>query len=224
MSEDGRAPRRRTQAERVDASGRALLEAAAELISERGWASTTAAEIGRRAGYSRAMVAARFGGKDALLDTLLEREYESRLVAAAPEGLPGFERALLPLVRLARLHREEPEFLASMFVLNFEAANRTTSLRPRMAGWMERIVAFVADGLRAARLDGSLRRDVDLDALLAEIVSRGVGAAYLWVMLPDRFDFAAEVDRLRADVLARFGVTAGSEAPTDRRVAPGGAP
>ena len=57
-----------TQTQRVEISNRRLIEAAAELIAEKGWEATTAAEIGRRAGYSRAMVHARYGSKDAILD------------------------------------------------------------------------------------------------------------------------------------------------------------
>ena len=60
-----------TQPERVELSNRRLLHAAAELIVEKGWEATTAAEIGRRAGYSRAMVHARYGSKDAILEAFL---------------------------------------------------------------------------------------------------------------------------------------------------------
>ena len=53
-----------------------------ELIAEKGWEATTAAEIGRRAGYSRAMVHARYGSKDAILETLFATEYENKLSPA----------------------------------------------------------------------------------------------------------------------------------------------
>jgi DNA-binding IclR family transcriptional regulator len=57
-----------TQPQRVEISNRRLIEAAAALIAEKGWEATTAAEIGQRVGYSRAMVHARYGTKDAILD------------------------------------------------------------------------------------------------------------------------------------------------------------
>ena len=72
-----------TQPQRVELSTRRLVSAAAELIVEKGWEATTAAEIGRRAGYSRAMVHARFGTKDAILYALL------RLVQHGIPGMPG---------------------------------------------------------------------------------------------------------------------------------------
>ena len=62
-----------------------MLQAAAELIVEKGWEATTAAEIGRRAGYSRALVHARFGGKDAILEGL-QQAYIARL---NPDPEPG---------------------------------------------------------------------------------------------------------------------------------------
>ena len=70
---------RRTQRERVGESSRRLAEAAIALIAEKGYAATTAQEIGLRAGYSRDMVRVRFGTKEALLDTILTAQYESRL-------------------------------------------------------------------------------------------------------------------------------------------------
>src|SRR4051812_16911109 len=71
-------PSRRSQRERVEESSRRLAEAAIELIAEKGFANTTAQEIGIRAGYSRAMVHERYGSKEALLETILA-DYERRI-------------------------------------------------------------------------------------------------------------------------------------------------
>ena len=88
-----------TQPQRVEMSSRRLVEAAAELVVEKGWEATTAAEIGRRAGYSRAMVHARYGSKDAILDAFFSHEYVQRLTPS-PEpdatGLTGGTRPLRP--------------------------------------------------------------------------------------------------------------------------------
>jgi AcrR family transcriptional regulator len=59
---------RRTRAEQNADSGRRLLKALVDLVAEQGYEATSAAEIGLRAGFSRAMVHARYGTKDALLD------------------------------------------------------------------------------------------------------------------------------------------------------------
>src|ERR1700758_3499185 len=62
--------KRRTQTERVAESSERLLLAAAELTAEKGFERTTSAEIGERAGYSRAMVRGRYGSKEALIEAL----------------------------------------------------------------------------------------------------------------------------------------------------------
>jgi AcrR family transcriptional regulator len=196
---------RRTQAERVEASGRRLLQAAAELISERGWAGASAAEIGRRAGYSRGMVGARFGTKEALLDELLASEYESRLNPDAPDAMPGLERVMLPLRRIQDLYHEDRAFLEAIFVLNFEAVSRATPLRPRIADWAGRIVQAVEDGLRVGLEDGSVRADLDVSTAANDIAARTIGVAYGWIMLPARFDLDAELGRICAAIEVEAG-------------------
>ena len=199
---------RRTQAERLELSGRRLLAASAELIAEKGWEATTAAEIGRRAGYSRAMVHARYGSKDALLDTLLRTEYEQRLDPPVDAAATGLQRALAPFDRLGELFAEDPAFLESMFVLSFEAVKRSSPLRPRIVAWMDRIAGTVERGLRSGIDDGSVRPDVEISTAVADVVAVGVGLAYGWIVLPDRFDLAAELDRTRARIARDYGVPA----------------
>jgi AcrR family transcriptional regulator len=205
MSASPRARPRRTQAERLELSGRRLLAAAAELIAEKGWEATTGAEIGRRAGYSRAMVHARYGSKDALLDTLLRSEYEDRLSPAPDPTATGLQQVLAHFDNFDELFREDPQFLESMFVLSFEAVKRATPVRPRIVAWMNRIAGNVENGLRAGIHDGSVRRDVDVDPAVTEIVAAGVGIAYGWIVLPNRFDLPAELDRIRARIVRDYG-------------------
>lgn len=85
---------RRTQRERVEASTRLLAEATVSLIAERGFFAATTAEICRRAGYSRAMVHARFGSKDALLDYVLGEYCENRMDVDPDPKLDGLHQVL----------------------------------------------------------------------------------------------------------------------------------
>jgi AcrR family transcriptional regulator len=196
---------RRTQAERLELSGRRLLAAAAELIAEKGWEATTGAEIGRRAGYSRAMVHARYGSKDALLDTLLRSEYEERLSPTADAAATGLQQVLAHFDNFHELFREDPQFLESMFVLSFEAVKRATLVRPRIVAWMNRIGDNVENGLRLGIDDGSVRPDVDVSEAVTDIVAAGVGIAYGWIVLPNRYDLPAEFDRIRARITRGYG-------------------
>jgi AcrR family transcriptional regulator len=64
---------RQSQAERRDRSEDALLDAAAELVAERGVQGASLASIGARAGVSRGLPTHYFGSKDVLVARLAER-------------------------------------------------------------------------------------------------------------------------------------------------------
>src|SRR5205085_5012871 len=93
---------RRTQAERVEASDRALIDAAIALIAERGYDRTTLAGIGERAGYSRGLVTQRFGNKENLLWAILRQILDRRSTHAMQPrvadqvGVPALQTILAP--------------------------------------------------------------------------------------------------------------------------------
>jgi AcrR family transcriptional regulator len=210
MSAPARPRTRRTQAERLELSGRLLLKAAAELIVEKGWEGTTGAEISRRAGYSRAMVHARYGSNEALLDTLLRSEYEERLSPTPDPAATGLQQVLAHFDNFEELFQEDARFLESMFVLSFEAVKQATPVRPRITAWMNHIAAAVEDGLRSGIADGSVRRDINIDHAVTDVVAAGVGIAYGWIVLPHRFDLATELEHIRARIIRDYGGAAGS--------------
>ena len=92
-------------------SSRRLVEAAAALIVEKGWEATTAAEIGRRAGYSRAMVHARYGSKDAILDAFFLHEYVRYLSPAPDPTATGLAEAVGHFDRVRHLFAEDGEWI-----------------------------------------------------------------------------------------------------------------
>jgi AcrR family transcriptional regulator len=135
-----------------------------ELIAEKGWEATTAAEIGRRAGYSRAMVHARYGSKDAILDTLFATEYEKKLSLAPDPESSGLQQALAHVDRITELYAEDCDLLRAIFVLTFEAAKATSPAGPRIRMWLERAAHMVERSMisvlpfLAPRTNGSCRR------------------------------------------------------------------
>jgi AcrR family transcriptional regulator len=88
---------RRSQAERSALSEDRLLDAALQLISERGYDRTTLQAIGDVAGYSRGLVSHRFGSKEGLLWALLERMF-------AQWGADSLQPAVGRQVGIAALH------------------------------------------------------------------------------------------------------------------------
>ena len=76
----------RTQAERSDATRRALVDAAIELLIERGWAATTAVAVCERAGCTRGALMHHYPSLSALLAHALESLYEAFTAGHSPRA------------------------------------------------------------------------------------------------------------------------------------------
>lgn len=193
-----------SQPERVETSNRRMARAAAELIVEKGWEATTAAEIGLRAGYSRAMVHARYGSKDAVLDAVFMREYMAQFSPDLDPGASGLAQALAHFDRIGQLAAEDPEFLRAMFVAAFEAVKTTSALRARAVAQLVSGRAKVQAGLRKGIEDGSVRSDIDVDAAVTDISTAVFGVAYHWLVLDDGCDLVRELESLRARIIRDY--------------------
>jgi AcrR family transcriptional regulator len=193
-----------TQAERVAESAQRLMEAAIELIAEKGFQRTAAAEIAERAGYSRTMLAARYGSKEELLEHLMQNEYQARMLPDLGDT-KGIER-LQRWIRLIRQQaRAEPALVRSFYTLVFEAAGPVPSLRPWITDWLERCITEAADALRTGQADKTVRLDIDPDAEAEQFVSSGVGLGFQFAIdnKLERFDeglarWADRFERARA--------------------------
>ncbi|WP_166903943.1 TetR/AcrR family transcriptional regulator [Mycobacterium sp. DL440] len=192
-----------TQPERVELSSRRLLQAAAELIVEKGWEATTAAEIGRRAGYSRAMVHARYGSKDAILEAFQD-VYVARLNPDAEPGATGLQQVLAHFDRVQEIHAEDPAVTRAMFVSAFEAVKTTSPLRDGVRTQLSAAAVKIDTGLRAGITDGSLRPDIDVDMALRDITGAIFGLAFQWVVLPEEHDLDHEIDCVRARITSSY--------------------
>ncbi|MGV0814109.1 TetR/AcrR family transcriptional regulator [Mycolicibacterium boenickei] len=195
---------RLTQLERVEQSSRRLLQAAAELIVEKGWEATTAAEIGRRAGYSRAMVHARYGSKDAILDAFQD-VYVARLNPDPEPGATGLQQVLAHFDRVQEIHAEDAAVTRAMFVSAFEAVKTTSPLRDSVRAQLAGAAVKIEAGLRAGIADGSLRPDIDVDMALRDITGSIFGIAFQWVVLPEAHDLAHEIDCVRTRITSSYG-------------------
>lgn len=192
-----------SQPERVETSRRKLAHAAAELIVEKGWEATTASEIGLRAGYSRAMVHARYGSKEAVLDAVMG-EYNAQLSPDFDPDATGLQRALAHLDRIGQLAAQDPEFLRAMFVAAFEAVKTTSPLRPRSRGQLISGEHAVEAGLRMGIADGSVRADLDVAEAVGDISSAVFGIAYRWLVLAESYDLIDELRRHRARIVRAY--------------------
>jgi AcrR family transcriptional regulator len=188
----------------VETSNLRLLQAAAELIVEKGWEATTAAEIGRRAGYSRAMVHARYGSKDAILEAFLH-EYMKRLNPDPDPKTSGMRQVLAHFDRIEEIYVEDRGMLLAMFVATFEAVKTTSPLRQRVRDQLKSGATKVEKGLRKGIRDGSVRSGIDIARAVSDISTSVFGIAFWWTALPDQCDLARELTKVRARIVETYG-------------------
>ena len=179
------------QVERAERSTNRLLDAAAELITEGGYASMTLAAVGERAGYSRGLVTARFGAKDKLLEALVERivtRWSHRNVLPRTKGRSGLDAVLILVDAIRAQAERDPRALRTLYALMFEALGPNPDLRHRFVEFHRGMRADVRQMLRRGRKDGSIRKDIVVDAEAGFIVAGLRGIAYQWVLDEDGFD------------------------------------
>lgn len=189
-------PVRRTQQERVAESTTRLIQAAAELIAEGGYEAASAAEIGRRAGYSRSMVHARFGSKEQLIDAVVAAAYEGPLTVELPATATGLERVLARLDTMAKLIDESPELMRTIFAIEFQTAGRGSRKSNRVADWVTRLRADTLAAVLAGQADGSIRSELEPEPTAHAIVVEGIGSAFLWTVDPTE-DFRSRITQWR---------------------------
>lgn len=199
-------PARRTQRERSTASANRLLDAAIELIADQGFAATTQADIGTRAGYSRAMVRERFGSADALLEALFERLVDDWHLEVAPliEGHTGPEVLTIGLEAFRRRLRDRPVEARALFVLHFEATGPMPCLRERVAAVSRQLVETIETILTKGQEAGTVRPDVDLVTAAEEWVATFRGATFMW-LIDEKFDLDGFCGRWSAAQTTLFG-------------------
>jgi len=188
------------QQDRSHESTRRLLDAAAELVAERGYAEATVAEIGKRAGYSRGLVSARFGSKENLMWALVQRASDTWFPKLLDPPRRGSARdQLLALVRtIGEQVARDPQALGVLERLIFEASGE---LHERFVASQRRMEGGLRDILTRGIDDGSIRDDIDVAVEAALLVATLRGISYQWFLYPREVDLVRLHEAL-ADQLA----------------------
>ena len=173
------APTRRSQAERVEASERALIDAAVALIAERGYERTTLAAIGERSGYSRGLVTERFGSKEGLLWAVFDRMisvWSARAFRPRVGDRAGIEALRATIDVYLEAVRHAPHLIRAYYALLGEEHLRGEVVRLNRE---ER--STISAWLRTGQANGTVRADIDADASAVAFlgVVRGVTAQWL---------------------------------------------
>ena len=151
------------------------------------------------------MVHARYGSKDAILETLFATEYVNKLSPAPDPDSNGMQQALAHVDRITQFHAEDSDLLRAIFVLTFEAAKATSQARARIRMWLERAAQIVEAGLRNGIADGSVRPDIEIDRAVNDFGAAVLGTAYQWIMKAHPYDMATEMAYVRRRLIRDYG-------------------
>lgn len=191
------------QQKRSELSTRRLLDAAADLIAEVGYDRATLAAIGERAGYSHGLVTRRFVTKENLLGSLLERmtfSWEATVLRPAVADRVGADALEVVIDAIEESVRSSPREMRALYALMFEALKPIPVLRDRMVALHRGFASDVARHLRRGVETGAVHPDVDPESAARLFVATLRGSAYLWLLDPESFDFAAALEDLRRHV------------------------
>ena len=180
---------RRSQAERRSRSEDALLEAAAELVAERGVQGASLASIGGRAGVSRGLPTHHFGSKDVLVARLAERA-QSRIGQAMQEAqrsqaerigdLSALDEVLLTVDAYLEMFEDPTPDQRALLVMWGSTFPSDASV-DGMADAERRSYEGLSQLIVSGQHDGSVRADVDpmASAVLLHGLMRGLAALRL---------------------------------------------
>jgi AcrR family transcriptional regulator len=172
----------------------AILDAAAELIGERGYKGTTTRAIAERAGVNEVTLFRHFGSKRGLLEALGQWWSES-MAGFAAASLPAPADTRGTLAALADMEvRQAAEFGAAAMRLAFDARS-VPDVAELMGGGPERNLEGLATYLGQRQEAGDLRADVD-PRVMAEaffaLTSTLVMSRQVLGEGPDRFGLTAD--------------------------------
>lgn len=192
MSKTGAAPSL-TQAERTALSDRAMIDAACELLLEKGAAGTTLAAIGERAGYSRGLATYRFGSKAGLL-AAVGKTVSKRWLAYLQAGvgsMTGIDAMCAAIAAYGRFVVESPDDARIQQVLFAEVAGPLSESRSTAVDVYRRQFADIGKWLEQGMADGTIRADADKQAVAVQFLSVIIGTTHLWLLTPTDVDFEA---------------------------------
>ena len=189
----------RTQAERTAISDKAMIEAAMELILERGTDKTTLQAIGEKAGYSRGLATYRFGSKAGLFDEICKsigRHWLDYLNAGVGDQV-GVEAMCTALDSFFQFVSDYPRDARVLQILYCGAASPGAEYRQTSVNIHDRQRQDVAEWVREGISAGSIQPEVDADSVAAQYIAYISGMTYLWVIDPGSINFRKANDDMK---------------------------
>lgn len=180
-----------TQAERTAISDKAMLDAAIDLILERGTEKTTLQAIGEKAGYSRGLATYRFGSKAGLFDAVckaISRRWLEYLKKSVGEKT-GIEAMCAALDAFLQFITAAPRDARVLQILYCGAASPLSEYRATSVNIHSKQQEDVARWVQAGIENGTIRADADPKTIAAQYIAYIGGMNYLGVINPGSIDF-----------------------------------
>lgn len=179
--------RRRTQEERSSQMKRRLLDAAFEVLKERGYAGFTTAEVAKRAGVSRGAQVHHFPSKNDLVSAAVEHVFNMSLA----HGLRLAQDARQSDDPIAALLNDAMAFYFSDYFYVAVDMMLSSEKDPEFKDQTARVVANyrqpVEDEWRKVMVEQGFPPDKAGDILwLTVSIMRGAGVRRLWLQEPDQ--------------------------------------
>jgi AcrR family transcriptional regulator len=181
---------RLTQIERKEISDARMLEAAVELIVERGAGEIALKDVGERAGYSRGLAGYRFGNKAGLFDFVLRSVGDEWLaeLTSVTKNKRGYQAIAAALDAHIAFCEDAPRHVEAFYRLWFDSLAPGSELKAVILGIHKRRYADVVGWIREAVAAGEVPVTVDAEMLADHFTASVSGIVYHWMTDPDNLE------------------------------------
>ena len=181
---------RLTQVERKEISDAKMLEAAVDLIVERGAGQVTLKDVGEKAGYSRGLAGYRFGNREGLFDFVLRSvgdEWLGELTQVTANSF-GYQAIAAALDAHIKFCEDAPKHVEAFYRLWFDSMAPDSQLKGAILGIHKRRRADVISWIEQAIAAREVAATVDAEMLADHFTASVSGIVYHWMTDPDNLN------------------------------------
>ncbi|RKR75286.1 ScbR family autoregulator-binding transcription factor [Frondihabitans australicus] len=153
---------------RAEETRRRLIEAAAEVLTERGYPQTTLNDVAARAGVTKGALYHHFASKQELANAVIALQFDiaaASTVAAVDRGTTAYEKLVWMSRAFAEQMRDEVVVRAGVR-LTTETGARELEQQAPYDGWIASVTPLIA----AAIAEGSFRSDLDAGVVASMLI------------------------------------------------------
>ena len=191
-----------------------LIDAAAEVFAERGYAGAGVAEIARRAGVTTGAIYSRYTGKSELLLEALTRSFVLHLGAAISSAIKGentdgdFDPDGGGIKSIGLVANDEWKAHDALFLEAVVASRRDEEIATMLSQRLEMGAAFLAKRIDEQKANGPVDLSFDTDALKTYALAMRMGFSVLRSLnykMPDPEEWQKVVSQTQRSILKSVG-------------------